>query len=373
MIAAIIRWSASNRLLVLIGAAFLVAWGIYAVRHIPLDAIPDLSDTQVIVYTEYSGPGAAGGRGPGHLSADHGDAQRAALEGGARLLLLRRLVRLRHLRGRHRHLLGAQPRARISELRAAQPAGRRHAVARPDATGVGWVYQYVVQGAQNIAGRAALAPRTGTSRYQLAKAPGVAEVASVGGFVKQYQVVVDPQRLQAYGISLTEVRDAIRASNMDVGGRMVEMTETEYMVRGRGYLHEHRGPRADRAQGRGRHAGAAAGRRPRRARPGRAARHHRAQRRGRGGRRHRAAALRRERARRHRERQGQARGDRPGLPGGRLDRAGLRPLGADLPRHRHPEAHADRGEHHRRARLLRLPAACRAAPWSPSSRCRSAC
>ena len=105
----------------------------------------------------------------------------------------------------------------------------------PDATGVGWVYQYVVLGAQ----RTLAELRTIQDwylRYQLTKAEGVAEVASVGGFVQQYQVVVDPQRLQAYGLTLAQLTTAIRASNRDVGGRVVEMSETEYVVRGRGYL-----------------------------------------------------------------------------------------------------------------------------------------
>jgi Cu(I)/Ag(I) efflux system membrane protein CusA/SilA len=105
----------------------------------------------------------------------------------------------------------------------------------PDATGVGWVYQYVVLGAQ----RTLAELRTIQDwylRYQLTKAEGVAEVASVGGFVQQYQVVVDPQKLQGYGLTLPQLTAAIRASNRDVGGRVVEMSETEYVVRGRGYL-----------------------------------------------------------------------------------------------------------------------------------------
>ena len=114
MIARLIRWSASNLVLILIAMVLATGAGLYAVSKVPLDAIPDLSDTQVIIYTEYTGPGAAGGRGPGHLSAVDRDAVGAALEGGARLLVLRRLLRLRHLRGRHRHLLGALARAGIS-------------------------------------------------------------------------------------------------------------------------------------------------------------------------------------------------------------------------------------------------------------------
>src|SRR5581483_3396400 len=105
----------------------------------------------------------------------------------------------------------------------------------PDATGVGWVYQYVV-----IAAKRTLAELRSTQdwqvRFAVAKAEGVAEVASVGGFVRQYSVIVDPRRLRAFDIPLGEVREAIRDSNRDVGGRVVELAETEFMVRGRGYL-----------------------------------------------------------------------------------------------------------------------------------------
>lgn len=105
----------------------------------------------------------------------------------------------------------------------------------PDATGVGWVYQYVVVAAQHTLAELRTI-QDWFVRYQLTKAQGVAEVASVGGFVKTYQVTVEPRKLQAYGISLNQVAAVIRASNRDVGGRVIEMAETEYVVRGRGYL-----------------------------------------------------------------------------------------------------------------------------------------
>ena len=105
----------------------------------------------------------------------------------------------------------------------------------PDASGVGWVYEYVVLGAQRTLAELR-SIQDWLVRYQLITAKGVAEVASVGGFERQYQVVVDPQKLQAFGIPLDRISDAIRASNQDVGGRTIEMSETEYMIRGRGYL-----------------------------------------------------------------------------------------------------------------------------------------
>ncbi len=235
MIAAIIRWSANNRLLVLLGAGFLVAWGIYAVRHIPLDAIPDLSDTQVIVYTEYSGqapqvvedqvtyplttamisvPRSKAVRGFSYFGVSF---VYIIFEDGTDIYWARSRV-LEYLNFAQKNL----------------PAGVTPSLG-PDATGVGWVYQYVVTGAQrSLAELRSI--QDWYARYQIAKSSGVAEVASVGGFTQQYQVVADPQRLRAYGISLKEVRDAIRGSNMDIGGRTVEMTEAEYIVRGRGYL-----------------------------------------------------------------------------------------------------------------------------------------
>jgi Cu(I)/Ag(I) efflux system membrane protein CusA/SilA len=235
VIAGVIRWSAQNRLLVLLGAAFLVAWGIYAVRHIPLDAIPDLSDTQVIVYTEYPGqapqvvedqvtyplttamisvPRSKAVRGFSYFGVSF---VYIIFEDGTDIYWARSRV-LEYLNFAQRNL----------------PSGVTPSLG-PDATGVGWIYQYVVLGAQKSLAELR-SVQDWFARYQIAKAPGVAEVASVGGFTQQYQVVADPQRLRAYGLSLQEVRDAISASNMDTGGRTVELTETEYIVRGRGYL-----------------------------------------------------------------------------------------------------------------------------------------
>ena len=137
MIAGLIRWSASNLFLVLIGTVFIVAAGIYAVAQTPLDAIPDLSDVQVIVYTEYPGQAPQVVEDQVTYPLTTAMLTRAALEGGARLLLLRRLVRLHHLRGRHRHLLGALARARIPELRGEAPArtaSRRRSAPTPPAS-----------------------------------------------------------------------------------------------------------------------------------------------------------------------------------------------------------------------------------------------
>jgi Cu(I)/Ag(I) efflux system membrane protein CusA/SilA len=235
MIAHLIRWSAANRFLVLVMTLAIVAAGGYAVWQTRLDAIPDLSDTQVIVYTEYSGqspqlvedqvtyplttalltvPGSKTVRGFSFFGVSF---VYVVFEDGTDLNWARSRV-LEYL---------SQAAKRLPE--GVTP------VLGPDATGVGWVYQYVVTGAQRTLAELR-AIQDWFVRYQLARADGVAEVASIGGFVQQYQVVVDPQRLQAYGIPLGKITAAIRDRNRDVGGRSIEMSETEYVLRGRGYL-----------------------------------------------------------------------------------------------------------------------------------------
>ncbi len=235
MIAKVIRWSANNLMLVAIGAIFAAAFGIYAVKNVPLDAIPDLSDTQVIIYTEY----------PGQAPQVVEDQVTYPLSTAMLSVPKSRVVRGFSFFGVSFVYVVFQDgtdiywaRSRIIEyLNAAQrslPAGVTPTLG-PDATGVGWVYQYAV-----VAAKRTLAELRSTQdwqiRYAVAKAEGVAEDASVGGFVKQYSVVVDPARLRALNIPLTKVRDAIRASNNDVGGRVVELAEAEFMVRGRGYI-----------------------------------------------------------------------------------------------------------------------------------------
>ena len=209
----------------------------------------------------------------------------------------------------------------------------------PDASGVGWVYQYAVLGKnKSLADLRSL--QDWEIRFGLSKAEGVAEVASVGGFVKQYNVVIDPGRMRTLGITLEKVRDVIRDSNMDVGGRTLELAEHEFMVRGRGYLKGTADLEKIVVKMDGGTPVLLEGHRARRDRPGRATRHYRAQRRRRGRERHRLATLRRQRAHRHRQRQGAPQGDCPVAARGHRDRAGLRPLGAHSPRHRHAQVDA---------------------------------
>src|SRR5213595_3746083 len=235
MIAGIIRWSARNSFLVLLATAFISFAGVYAVRHTALDAIPDLSDTQVIVYTEY--PGQA----PQVIEDQVTYPLTTALLAVPRSRAVRgfsffgvSFVYVIFEDGTDLYWARSRVLEYLSSAARRLPAGVTPSLG-PDATGVGWVYQYVVRGAQKSLAELRTI-QDWYIRYGIAKAEGVAEVASVGGFVKQYSVVIDPRRLQALGIPLAKIREALRASNMDVGGRTVELAEAEFAVRGRGYI-----------------------------------------------------------------------------------------------------------------------------------------
>jgi copper/silver efflux system protein len=235
MIGRIIELCARNTMLVLLTTLILVGVGVWSVANPPLDALPDLSDTQVIVYIEYPGQAPQVVEDQvtyplttALLAVPHAKVVRGfsdfglsfvyvVFEDGTDLYWARSRV-LEYLNFAAKRL----------------PQGVTPALG-PDASGVGWVYEYVVLGAQRTLAELR-SIQDWIVRYNLVTAKGVAEVASVGGFEKQYQVVVDPRKLQAYGIPLDRVSDAVRASNRDVGGRTIEMSETEYMVRGRGYL-----------------------------------------------------------------------------------------------------------------------------------------
>ncbi|MBF0158045.1 MAG: efflux RND transporter permease subunit [Magnetococcales bacterium] len=235
MLAAVISWSSRNPLLVLLLTLFVLIAGVYAVLRIPLDALPDLSDVQVIVYTDYAGQAPQ------------------VVEDQVTYPLTTALLSVPHARVvRGLSFFGASfvyvifddgtdiywARSRVLEylnvVSGRLPPGVLPQLG-PDATGVGWVYQYVVTAAHyTLAELRSI--QDWYLRYQLTRTPGIAEVASVGGFVKTYQVTVDPVKLRGYGLSLERLAQVIRDSNRDVGGRVIEMAETEYMVRGRGYL-----------------------------------------------------------------------------------------------------------------------------------------
>jgi Cu(I)/Ag(I) efflux system membrane protein CusA/SilA len=235
MIAKLIAWSARNLLLVFFAAAFAVGAGVYALKTLPLDAIPDLSDVQVIVFTDY----------PGQAPQVVEDQVTYPLTTAMLTVPKSKVVRGFSFFGVSFVYVifqdGTDPywaRSRVLEyLNAAAsrlPAGVTPTLG-PDATGVGWVYQYAVV-AKNMSLAELRSLQDWVVRFGASKAEGVSEVASVGGFVKQYSIVVDPARLRAQSVTLAEVGVAVRSSNMDTGGRTVEISEFEFMVRGRGYL-----------------------------------------------------------------------------------------------------------------------------------------
>ncbi|WP_445178626.1 efflux RND transporter permease subunit [Pseudomonas sp. McL0111] len=237
MIAALIRWSVGNRFLVLLATLFVTAWGVWAVQSTPIDALPDLSDVQVIIRTPYAGqapqivenqvtyplattmlsvPGAKTVRGYSFF----GDSFVYVLfEDGTDLYWARSRV-LEYL----------------SQVQSRLPANARPALG-PDATGVGWIYQYALvdrSGGHDLAQLRAL--QDWFLKFELKTLPNVAEVASIGGMVKQYQVQLDPLKMASLGVTQAEISSAIGKANQETGGAVLEMAETELMVRASGYL-----------------------------------------------------------------------------------------------------------------------------------------
>ncbi|MFL6935589.1 MAG: efflux RND transporter permease subunit, partial [Xanthobacteraceae bacterium] len=235
MIAGLIRWSARNVFLVGVATLFVTLAGIYAVSRVPLDAIPDLSDVQVIVYTEYPGqaPQVVEDQVTYPLTTAMLSVPKSRVVRGFSFFGVS-FVYVIFEDGTDLYWARSRVLEYLSSAARRLPAGVAPSLG-PDATGVGWVFQYVVRGAQKSLAELRTI-QDWYVRYGIAKSEGVAEVASVGGFVKQYSVVIDPRRLQSLGIPLAKVREALRTSNMDVGGRTVELAETEFAVRGRGYI-----------------------------------------------------------------------------------------------------------------------------------------
>ena len=237
MIARWIDWCAKNRFLVFTGTLLLVLAGIWSLRRIPLDALPDISDVQVIIHTRWAGQ-------PPSLIEDQ-----------VTYPIVTKLLAAPHVKAvRAQTMLGDSyvfvvfedgtdlywARSRVLEymqqIEGGLPANV-HPVIGPDATGAGWVYEYVLVDRTHQRSLAELRSiQDWYLRYQLETVPGVAEVATIGGFVKQYQVNVDPNKLRAYDIPLSTVIEKVRASTNEVGGRVLEMGGAEYMIRGLGYL-----------------------------------------------------------------------------------------------------------------------------------------
>ena len=238
MIAKLIRWSLANRFLVVVFTGLLVAVGIYAVARTPLDAIPDLSDVQVIIKTNYPGqapqvvedqvtyplatamlsvPGATTVRGYSMF----GDS----------------FVYILFKDGTDIYWARSRVLEYLSQVIPRLPRAAKTALG-PDATGVGWVYEYALvdrSGKHDLSQLRAL--QDWFLKYELRTVPGVSEVAAVGGMVKQYQIVVDPAKLRAYRVTLTDVRMAVEKGNQESGGAVIELAEAEYMIRVRGYVH----------------------------------------------------------------------------------------------------------------------------------------
>jgi copper/silver efflux system protein len=236
MIKRIIEFSATNRVLVIIMTAVAVAAAIYTLREIRLDAIPDLSDTQVIVYTRWD-------RSPDIIEDQVTYPIITALLGTPGIKAIRGFsdfgfsyVYVIFQDGTDIYWARSRVLEYLSKIQGNLPAGSKTELG-PDATGVGWIFQYALL---DKSGKHDLAQlRTFQDwylRYALQSVPGVAEVAGIGGFQKQYQVTIDPNRLQSYKISLMDVADAIKKSNNEMGGRLIEWSGTEFMVRGKGYV-----------------------------------------------------------------------------------------------------------------------------------------
>jgi Cu(I)/Ag(I) efflux system membrane protein CusA/SilA len=237
MISRLIEWCARNRFLVFAGVLFLLLGGIWSLQRIPLDALPDISDVQVIVHTPWPG------RPPNViedqvtypivttlLAAPHVKAVRGQTMFGDSYVFVV------FQDGTDLYWARSRVLEYIQQLGGRLPQGAQPMIG-PDATGVGWVFEYVLVDRTHQHSLADLRSiQDWQIRYQLETVPGVAEVATIGGFVKQYQVQLDPNKLLAYGIPLSTVIDRVRTSTNEVGGRVLEMNGARYMVRGLGYL-----------------------------------------------------------------------------------------------------------------------------------------
>jgi Cu(I)/Ag(I) efflux system membrane protein CusA/SilA len=237
MIARLIERSARNPVLVILCVSLLAAWGVWALFRVPFDAIPDLSDVQVIIYTEWPG------RSPTLVEDQITYPVVTSLLAGPKVKRVRGVseygvsyVYVIFEDGTDLYWARSRVLEYLQRLTGKLPIGVTPTLG-PDATGVGWVFQYALvdeSGTYDLAQLRSL--QDWYLRYQLESVPGVAEVSSIGGFVKQYQIEVDPNTLAAYRLPIQAVIEAIRKSNAEVSGRVLEMAGTEYVIRGRGYL-----------------------------------------------------------------------------------------------------------------------------------------
>ncbi len=235
MIEKIIELSIKNKFLVILATIFFIIAGIYAAIKTPLDAIPDLSDVQVIIFTEYPGqaPQVVEDQVTYPLTTAMLSVPFAKVVRGYSFFGLS-FVYIIFDDGTDLYWARSRVLEYLNFVAGRLPQGVTPSLG-PDATGVGWVYEYVLESDKHDLSQLR-SLQDWFLRYELASVPGVSEVASIGGFVKQYQVIVDPNKLRAYNMPLQKIRKAIQRSNNDVGGKLVEMGETEFMVRGLGYI-----------------------------------------------------------------------------------------------------------------------------------------
>src|SRR5579883_3412874 len=237
LIERMINWCAHNAFLVLIGIVFLLAAGVVAVKNVTLDAIPDLSDVQVIVFTEWPGraPTLVEDQVTYPIVSVLAAAPHVKYARGQSFFGLS-FVNVIFEDGTDMYWARSRVLEYMNQVRNQLPEDV-NPVLGPDATGVGWVYEYALVDETRQNSLADLRSfQDWTLRYYLQNTPGVAEVASIGGYVNQYQIEIDPNKLLAYHLPINKVIMAIRQSNNDVGGRVIEFGETEYMVRGQGYI-----------------------------------------------------------------------------------------------------------------------------------------
>mgnify|MGYP000049368087 FL=1 len=235
MLKKIIELSVNNKLIIILFTLFAVGWGIWAVYRTPLDAIPDLSDVQVIIYTEYPGqaPQVVEDQITYPLTTAMLSVPKSKVVRGFSFFGVS-FIYIIFEDGTDIYWARSRVLEYLNFAAGKLPKGVTPSLG-PDATGVGWVFQYSIEGnGYSLAELRSI--QDWYIRYQLTKVPGVSEVASIGGFVKQYQVNIDPNRLLTHNISLKDVVDSIKMGNIDVGGRVVELAEREYMVRGLGYI-----------------------------------------------------------------------------------------------------------------------------------------
>jgi len=237
MIAGLIRWSIDNRILVLILTLFITVWGLYSVSQTPVDALPDLSDVQVIIKTSF--PGQA----PQVVEDQVTYPLTTAMLSVPKAVTVRgysffgdSYVYIIFEDGTDLYWARSRVLEYLSQVTGQLPDNAKPALG-PDATGVGWVFEYALvdrSGQNDLAQLRSL--QDWFLKYELQTVPGVAEVATIGGMVRQYQVVVDPDKLRAFGIPLSKLKLAIQRGNQETGGSVIEMGEAEYMVRASGYL-----------------------------------------------------------------------------------------------------------------------------------------